>query len=129
MRSRGARYTVDMDATTLTSLQQADRAHHLHPFTNHADMHKSGTHVIIAGNGCYVTDETGRQLLDGLAGLWCVNVGYGRTEIAEAVFEQMKKLPYYCSFFNSTTEPAIKLADRLAKLAPEIGRASCRERV
>lgn len=107
-----------MENSTLQSLQQSDREHHLHPFTHHRDMHTAGTHVITGGKGCYVTDEHGRQLLDGLAGLWCVNVGYGRDEIAEAVFRQMKQLPYYCSFFNSTTEPAIKLADRLAKLAP-----------
>jgi len=107
-----------MENNTLEQLQQSDREHHLHPFTNHTDMHKSGTHVITGGKGCYITDENGRQLLDGLAGLWCVNVGYGRDEIATAVYEQMKKLPYYCSFFNSTTEPAIKLADKLAALAP-----------
>ncbi|CAN5431054.1 aspartate aminotransferase family protein [soil metagenome] len=107
-----------METNTLEQLRQSDREHHLHPFTNHADMHKSGTHVIVGGKGCFITDENGRQLLDGLAGLWCVNVGYGRDEIATAVYEQMKKLPYYCSFFNSTTEPAIELAGRLAKIAP-----------
>src|SRR5882757_3177148 len=107
-----------MNPTTLQSLRDSDREHHLHPFTNHLDMQKSGTHVITGGSGCYVTDEDGRRLLDGLAGLWCVNVGYGRNEIATAVYEQMKQLPYYCSFFNSTTKPAIELADRLAKLAP-----------
>ena len=81
-------------------------------------MHATGTHVITEADGCYVTGEDGRRLLDGLAGLWCVNVGYGRLEIADAVHEQMRKLPYYCSFFNSTTEPAIELAARLAELAP-----------
>jgi putrescine aminotransferase len=65
-----------------------------------------------------VTDAAGRRLLDGLAGLWCVNVGYGRAEIADAVREQMLRLPYYCSFLNSTTEPAIRLADALASRAP-----------
>jgi len=65
-----------------------------------------------------LTDATGRRLLDGLAGLWCVNVGYGRREIIDAVGEQMRRLPYYCSFFNTTNEPAIRLAERLARLAP-----------
>ena len=100
------------------TLRDLDRSYHLHPFTNHHDMHAHGTHVITAAEGCYVTDETGRKLLDGLAGLWCVNVGYGRREIADAVYEQMKKVCYYPSFFNTTTEPAILLAERLAKLAP-----------
>src|SRR4051794_27824036 len=107
-----------MDPALLSKFRQADREHHLHPFTNHRDMHATGTHVITEADGCYVTGEDGRRLLDGLAGLWCVNVGYGRLEIADAVHEQMRKLPYYCSFFNSTTEPAIQLAARLAELAP-----------
>jgi putrescine aminotransferase len=102
----------------LSELQELDRLHHVHPFTNHEQLHIEGTYVIESGEGCWVTDGSGRKLLDGLAGLWCVNVGYGRAEIADAVREQMVKLPYYCSFLNSTTEPAIRLADKLASLAP-----------
>jgi putrescine aminotransferase len=63
-------------------------------------------------------DERGQKLLDGLAGLWCVNVGYSCREIVDAVNAQMKVLPYYCSFFNTTTGPAIELADRLSGLTP-----------
>jgi putrescine aminotransferase len=107
-----------MKTEELRRLQDADRAFHLHPFTNHAEMHAQGTHVIESAEGCYLTDATGRRLLDGLAGLWCVNVGYGRVEILQAVQEQMRRVPYYCSFFNTTTEPAIRLAERLAELAP-----------
>lgn len=102
----------------IEELRRLDRAHHLHPFTHHGDMYKTGTHVITAGEGCWLIDQDGRRLLDGLAGLWCVNVGYGRAEIADAVYTQMKRLPYYCSFFNTTTEPAILLAERLARHAP-----------
>src|SRR5688572_2425429 len=65
-----------MERAELDSLRSIDRAHHLHPFTDHADMYREGTHVVVAGEGCYVVDETGRRFLDGLAGLWCVNVGY-----------------------------------------------------
>jgi putrescine aminotransferase len=107
-----------MGNVAFQELQARDKEHHLHPFTNHAEMHAMGTEVITHAEGCYLFDARGRRLLDGLAGLWCVNVGYGREEIVAAVQEQMRKLPYYCSFFNSTTEPAIELADRLAKLAP-----------
>jgi putrescine aminotransferase len=107
-----------MDPNRLTTLRQLDEAHHLHPFTDHGDLRRQGTHVVEAANGCYVFDERGHRLLDGLAGLWCVNVGYGRREIADAVHRQMLAVPYYPSFFNTTTEPTILLADQLAALAP-----------
>ena len=77
-----------------------------------------GTHLITAAEGCWVTDDKGRRLLDGLAGLWCVNIGHGRREITDAVTRQMKQVAYYPSFFNTTTEPTILLAERLARLAP-----------
>lgn len=107
-----------MDADTLASLRRADAAHHLHPFTDHADMHRSGTHVIVAAEGSHVIDETGRRLLDALAGLWCVNVGYGRKEIADAVHEQMLAVSFYPSFLNSTNPTAIRLAEKLSTIAP-----------
>jgi putrescine aminotransferase len=107
-----------MQEKALRELQDADRSFHLHPFTNHLEMHPQGTHVIVSGEGCYLTDAKGRRLLDGLAGLWCVNVGYGRKEIINAVNEQMQRLPYYCSFFNTTNEPAIRLTQKLGELAP-----------
>ena len=68
--------------------------------------------------GCYIRDESGRQILDGLAGLWCVNVGYSSKAIVRAVSEQIARLPYYPSFFNSTTEPPIRVAKFLAQKAP-----------
>ncbi len=107
-----------MDSAALQALQRDDADHHLHPFTPHRQMRASGTHVITGGDGVYLEDATGRRMLDGIAGLWCVNVGYGRSEIVDAVEQQMRQLAYYCSFFNSTTEPAIRLATKLARLAP-----------
>ena len=104
--------------SSLSPLQAQDLAHHLHPFTNHREMEAAGTHILMAGKGVWLKDQTGRKLLDGLAGLWCVNVGYGRREIIEAVNRQMETLCYYPSFFNSTTEPAIQLAAKLSELAP-----------
>ena len=106
-------------ASTATALQEIDARFHLHPFTHHDEMHARGTHVIVSGQGVYVQDALGRNLLDGLAGLWCVNVGYGRAEIIDAIAAQLRQLCFYPSFFNSTTEPAIRLAQRLAELAPE----------
>jgi len=103
------------------ALRAQDAAHHIHPFTNHLQMHKAGTHILAGAEGCWLRDIEGRKLLDGLAGLWCVNVGYNRPEIIEAVHRQMKQLSYYPSFFNSTTEPSIQLADRMAGLASASG--------
>lgn len=102
----------------LETLRRLDRAHHLHPFTDHRAMHETGTHVIRSAKGSTVVGEDGRELLDGLAGLWCVNVGYGRQEILQAVTEQMRTLAFYPSFFDTTTEPTIRLAAKLAELAP-----------
>src|SRR5882757_3760377 len=108
-----------MASRTAADLQELDRRYQLHPFTNHVEMHEAGTHVIMAGEGCYLIDESGSRILDGLAGLWCVNVGYNCQAIVDAVAEQMARLPYYPSFFNSTTEPPIRLAEYLAAKAPE----------
>jgi putrescine aminotransferase len=100
------------------NLQEQDRNFHLHPFTNHAEMHASGTHIVLEGNGCHFFDESGRRILDGLAGLWCVNLGYSSKAIVQAVTQQLERLPYYPSFFNSTTEPPIRVAKFLAERAP-----------
>jgi putrescine aminotransferase len=108
-----------MPGLDIAELRRLDRAYHLHPFTHHPQMHAGGTHVIRAGRGSCVIDEHGRELLDALAGLWCVNVGYGREEIVRAASGQMRTLAFYPSFLNSTNEPAILLATHLASLAPD----------
>ena len=98
--------------------QAIDARHHLHPFSNHAFMARGGMRVITGGEGVYLRDSTGRRYLDGMAGLWCVQVGYGREELARAAFEAMRQLPYYNSFFVTTTPPTAELACRLAGLLP-----------
>jgi putrescine aminotransferase len=108
-----------MEPLSLETLRRIDAAHHLHPFTDHADLHRQGTRLIRSASRCTVVDESGRELIDALAGLWCVNVGYGRREIADAVHRQMTAVAYYPSFFNTTTEPTILLAGKLAQLAPK----------
>jgi putrescine aminotransferase len=107
-----------MDSDRLAGLRRLDASHLLHPFTDHSDLHRAGTHLIRSASGCHVVDESGRRLLDGLAGLWCVNVGYGRREIADAIHRQILELSFYPSFFNSTTEPTILLAEKLAEKTP-----------
>jgi putrescine---pyruvate transaminase len=99
--------------------RELDRRHHLHPFTNPAEL-ASGTRprIITRAEGCWLWDSEGNRILDGMAGLWCVNVGYGRAELVEAARRQMTVLPYYNTFFQCSTPAAIELAARLAELAP-----------
>ena len=100
-------------------LQAIDAAHHMHPFTHNSDLAKKGARVITAADGVTLTDSNGKKYLDAMAGLWCVNIGYGRDEIAEVAARQMKQLPYYNTFFQTTHVPAIALAAKIAELAPE----------
>ena len=100
-------------------LQAIDAAHHLHPFTDNKGLGAEGARIIVRGEGVYLWDSEGNRILDGMAGLWCVNVGYGRNEIADAVSRQMRELPYYNTFFKTTHPPAIELSERLAEVTPE----------
>lgn len=99
-------------------LQKLDAAHHLHPFTAGDDLAAKGVRIITKASGVTLTDSDGIQMMDGMAGLWCVNIGYGRDELAEAAAAQMKQLPYYNTFFQTTHVPAISLAAQLADLTP-----------
>jgi len=98
--------------------QGLDSAHHLHPFTDHKSLHESKVRVITSADGVFINDADGNRILDGMAGLWCVDVGYSRRELVEAAAAQMTKLPYYNTFFKTTTPPAVALSQRLANLAP-----------
>ncbi len=99
-------------------LQALDAAHHLHPFSANTALGKEGARVITRARGVYLTDSEGEEILDAMAGLWCVNIGYGRDELAEVAARQMRELPYYNTFFKTTHVPAIALAAKLAELAP-----------
>jgi putrescine---pyruvate transaminase len=98
--------------------QELDRLHHMHPFTDSKVLHEKGSRIITRADGVYLWDSDGRQLLDGMAGLWCVNIGYGREELARAAYEQMQELPYYNNFFQSTHPPAVDLAQLLSQVTP-----------
>jgi putrescine aminotransferase len=100
------------------ALQHLDAAHFLHPFTDNASLQQKGARVIVRGDGVYIWDSENKQILDGMSGLWCVNAGYGRTSITQAVAKQMDTLPFYNSFFQTSNVPAIELAAKLAELAP-----------
>ncbi|MDC7682276.1 aminotransferase [Asticcacaulis sp. BYS171W] len=98
-----------------TELKALDLAHHLPAQADYQLLEDlGGSRIITHAEGCVITDIDGKSLLDGMAGLWCVNVGYGRTELAEVAYQQMLELPYYNTFFKTATEPAIRLAAKIA---------------
>ena len=97
--------------------QKADR-HYWHPFSDNKELRAQGSRLIVRGDGVHVWDSEGRRLLDGMSGLWCVNLGYGRAELVDAAARQMRELPYYNSFFKCANPPAVELAAKLAKIAP-----------
>jgi putrescine---pyruvate transaminase len=104
--------------TDTAGWQDLDRRHYLHPFTDFKALAAKGTRIIVRAEGVYLYDSEGHRILDAMAGLWCVNVGYGRRELAEAAYRQMQELPYYNSFFQTANPPAIELAQRLADVTP-----------
>ncbi len=99
--------------------QAIDSRHHLHPFTDYKATHAKGSRIITRGEGVYIWDSNGNRILDGMAGLWCVNVGYGRKELLDAAHRQMAELPYYNTFFQTSHPPALELARLLAEVTPE----------
>lgn len=99
-------------------LRQIDRNHYLHPFTDSKELHSSGSRIIVRGEGVYLWDSDGNQILDGMAGLWCVNLGYGNQELISAATNQLQQLAFYNSFFKTATPPAVRLAEELATIAP-----------
>ncbi|MGF6368125.1 adenosylmethionine-8-amino-7-oxononanoate aminotransferase [Paraburkholderia sp. RAU6.4a] len=101
-----------------SSLIDADRKHLIHPVINYRAHEARGTTVLESGQGAYLRDIDGNELLDAFAGLWCVNVGYGQQSIVEAATRQMTKLPYATTYFHFSSEPAIELAETLVSLAP-----------
>jgi putrescine aminotransferase len=106
------------DADDTRRWQELDRRHHLHPFSNPAELASGDVRIITRAEGCWLWDSAGNRILDGMAGLWCVNVGYGRAELVEAARRQTASLPFYNTFFQTATSPAVELAARLAEIAP-----------
>lgn len=100
------------------SLIELDRAHLVHPVASYRTHEKLGVRVLSSASGATVTDMSGRQLIDGFAGLWCVNAGYGHDSIVEAAARQMRELPYATAYFGLGAEPGIRLAAALAERAP-----------
>jgi putrescine aminotransferase len=100
----------------IADLKRQDLAHHLPAQADHKVIAElGGSKVITRADGCYIHDGEGHVLLDGMAGLWCVNVGYGREELARAAYDQMLELPYYNTFFKTVTPPTVRLATKIAE--------------
>ena len=98
------------------NLIELDRAHWVHPVASLSGS--SAVKVLSHAEGAWVTDIEGRKLIDGFAGLWCVNAGYGQRSLIDAATRQMEALPYATGYFGLGSEPAIQLAAALAERAP-----------
>lgn len=98
--------------------QAQAKAHLFQPFADNAALQQEGVRVITGGHGCTIIDSTGKRYLDAFAGLWCVNVGYGRQQLVAAAAEQMAQMPYYNLFFKTITPPVAELAEVVTALAP-----------
>lgn len=108
-----------MNTFTTAHWQDLSRRHLLAPFTDYRQLNEKGARIITRAEGVHLWDSEGQRILDGMAGLWCVNVGYGREELVEAASRQMRELPYYNLFFQTAHPPALELAKTIAELAPE----------
>ncbi|WP_455914045.1 aspartate aminotransferase family protein [Pseudomonas syringae] len=93
--------------------------HHLAPFSDFKQLKEKGPRIITHAKGVYLWDSEGNKILDGMAGLWCVAIGYGREELANAASKQMRELPYYNLFFQTAHPPALQLAKAISDIAPE----------
>jgi putrescine aminotransferase len=105
-------------AVSRDALRKSDALHHLHPFVDPEQLVRQGVRMLVRGDGVHVEDAEGRRYLDGMAGLWCVQVGYGRRELIDAARRQLETLPYYNTFFHSTTEPLAALVEALRARTP-----------
>ena len=101
----------------VAALREQDAAHVWHPLLNHRSLAKSPLSVMVQARGCTVTDAGGKSYIDAMAGLWCVNIGYGRKEVADAVYRQLLELPYYP--LTQINPPAARLAAKLAEILPK----------
>ena len=109
---------MSSDAAVAT-IEEADRRFVFHPFTQLRKHEETGSpSMIVAGSGARVQDIHGRSYIDGMAGLWCVNVGYGRLELAEAMRVQAERLGYYHAFSSMGTDTPGQLAERIIEMAP-----------
>jgi adenosylmethionine-8-amino-7-oxononanoate aminotransferase len=104
--------------TDTDRIWRQDHDHFVHPFTHFDSFRKDGSLVISRAKGARIEDSRGRRYLDGIGGLWCMSIGFGEEEMAEAIAEQVRRLSFYSAFVDTTNQPAAELAAKLADLAP-----------
>jgi putrescine aminotransferase len=111
--------TTDLSHADISTadIQAMDSAHYMHPFTHHKGLAEKGARIITKADNVYIWDSEGNKIFDAMSGLWCMNIGYGRKELVDAAAKQMQELPYYNSFFQTATLPAIQLANKIVELA------------
>jgi len=105
-------------AHTTRDWQSLDASHYLHPFTDFHELNRKGSRIITRAEGVYIYNSEGHKILDGMSGLWCVNLGYGRKDLADVAARQIQELTYYNSFFQCAHPPAIELAEKLSEISP-----------
>src|SRR3712207_3049569 len=117
---RAARWREPRGAPPMrpNSLHAADLAHLVHQQTDLGAHEAEGAILIARGNGVHVTDTEGREYIEAMAGLWCASLGFSERRLAEAAYKQMLALPYYHTFFQKGHEPSVRLAEKLAPIAP-----------
>ncbi len=118
MTTTSTRQTTDRPVLDAETLWQKDKDHFIHPFTDFSVFHEEGCDLITDSEGIYVQDAKGNRFIDGIAGLWCVNVGHGRAEIGQAMADQATRMAYFSTFNNLSNAPAAELSAKLAELAP-----------
>jgi len=109
--------------TNTKKWQQMSQNHYLAPFTDYQEVHQNGPRIITKASGVYIFDSEGNKILDGMAGLWCTALGYGREELAQVAYKQMQELPYYNTFFQTAHPPVLELAQQIAEITqPHLNR-------
>jgi adenosylmethionine-8-amino-7-oxononanoate aminotransferase len=106
------------NARSTAQYQALDAAHHIHAFLDQKALNQEGPRVMVRGEGVHLWDSDGKQYLDGMSGLWCTNIGYGRRELIEAASRQMEQLSYYNLFFHTTHPAVVELSEKLFDLLP-----------
>src|ERR1700758_4853558 len=95
-----AKASTSQQQRSTAEYRALDAAHHIHPFSDMGTLNRNGSRIIVKAEGVYLWDSDGNRIIDGMAGLWCVNVGYGRKELADAAYRQMLDLSFYNTFFK-----------------------------
>ncbi|MBS7690947.1 aspartate aminotransferase family protein [Pseudomonas lalucatii] len=103
---------------TTRDYQELDAAHHIHAFVDQKALNAEGPRVMVRGEGLHLWDSDGKRYLDGMSGLWCTNLGYGRQDLAAAASRQLEQLPYYNMFFHTTHPAVVELSEQLFGLLP-----------